>query len=410
MKLIYIPLLIILIVNCSNNKFKDLTSETNHVINLHITEFDEIKFSNIVSDMEFIEIPKAIQKQTQFNKLQLFKEKYLLSSNTDILMLDFNGNFISSYNGEGIAPFNYSQIQDVAINQNKIYIYDYDRGKMIVLKYQSGELIPIEELEFDNLFFKYFISKKNYWYLNTTKLTNKIDGNLVQKDILILDSIFAPLSSSVPFNSNLVLEDSLNGNRYEKRIYSKKTFHNLDSELYYHDLFNDTIFKLELGNVNAAYVFKDVEDNKLRNQLKDMQHAVILKNIQKILQDKRDARLWVQLLGINKNYIVYSYALEPSKSVFNFYNKLNDETRSIVFNYKNNADFHILMQDFFQPISYQDSNYFYSIVHIETLHILKEELQINNSVHSKKIVERIQNIIDKKYYADDQIIVKYSLN
>lgn len=220
-----------------NQRHKNSTDVTEYLIPVRTNE--EILLSDIMSDFEIILLETTEHSILgEILKIELYGELIYILSNNQIFVFEQNGKFKQTINKIGRGPGEYTEIKDFDIFSETLYILD--RTGQNVLAYDlQGNHINTENI--------------GMWAQKLIVLN--------ENEILIYsgeeDNSFNQCKFSVVGN-NVEITGLIPIDRQKSKflhVNAKQNFVRHDSIIYFHEAFNDVVYKINKGRIEPIYRF-----------------------------------------------------------------------------------------------------------------------------------------------------------
>jgi hypothetical protein len=389
-KLTYLILSILLILSCNkNNLEKD---------NTLIIKYDKSKKkSNIFEVIKDVKLYKLAKQNEEIilpniRNIIKIKKKYFYSSdinNGTFLISDSIGNLHSSFNKLGPGPQEYSELTCFDVDDDYIYIYDFQKQNIKIYDY-AGNFQKSNKIAY---YFRDFIKTDYGYVLFTAKHSNKINEELLNFDLLLINNTGNVLKKYFPFNPDFYST---------VRLHKSSPFYKTNNTLLFNDLMSDSIFSIGTKNIDKklkySFMYKTKTLTKAQiNQPQD----ILIKDLLKISNSSEDISYFANLKYISSENILYNYK-KGASSIYVFFNKKNNSEKLYSFNKIN-----IENESIFSPFFNEDDN-LVSLIHPYSLTFLKNEYLKYNGKDSI-FIKRINKLINNTEEDGNQLVMKYKL-
>jgi len=390
--IIYFIIIFLLNISCKNKKDSIiLDNQLNVDYNF---EFKNNIF-NIIKDVEIFQLNNENINNFVFNKISkivTYDNKFYLKSNKNEIYKTTNtGNFIKVLYKQGIAPNEYREIKDFAINsKEELYVYDFQKQRFLIydldFRYLRTENIGFNFMNFE------FIKNGNL-ALFTAKHRNKVNEKFYDFDIIILNNKFDILKTFLPFDSN----------KFETiRLNTSKPFSNLDTLYLFNDFISDTIYSISDSSIKP-YKYFSYQGKTLTEKYKLSSHELILNDLKNNFEKFNELDYFANLKGLNNNKIIFYFDHKGKESIFSFF---SSTTKNII-NYKFPKEYNSQEYRKFLEIQSVENEKFISITYPITLKFLKSQYLIHNN--KDKFTKKIDDILKNTEPDGNQIIIKFNI-
>ncbi|MDY0342623.1 MAG: 6-bladed beta-propeller [Lentimicrobium sp.] len=143
-KLIYIKISCALIVLLSTTILHSCNKRTPNKkieeISVNLNQFrDTIRLTDLFSSVKAVRLETNEQSILgEFNKIVLYQDTLYISTGTEILVFDIDGNFIRKHATHGKGPGEYLSISDILIDPEKQYIIILDATSQKIITYDKN--------------------------------------------------------------------------------------------------------------------------------------------------------------------------------------------------------------------------------------------------------------------------------
>lgn len=214
---------------------------------LSVNDFEDgdMQLRELAEDIVYIPLDDSIPIR-QVLSVKGYKEQILVRSTNDLLMYDKSGHLLCKIGTEGKGPGEYLYLDDVAVDETGGRIFILDRKKVLVYNDQ-GNLIRTIPLYDSQIYSRLCFDYGSLYFFDSFSFGN-MKYNWVVTDTM--GNFLNAKTNSIPgFTSSI----SLSGNlvfRHKDRIH-------------YWNRFNDTIFRINGNDYEAAFIFTN-DDSRIK--------------------------------------------------------------------------------------------------------------------------------------------------
>ncbi len=392
----YIGLFVLVFFSCKQEKIKVTKNDLliDPTIKLEKNIFD------LISEVEIIEIKDSVSDLSihPIKKIIPYgKNIYIQGGKHEIYLVNEESGFLEyKLNDVGFGPNEYREIKDVSINRkmNELYIYDFEKQRFSIYDTKL-KLLRIENIGYNFLNFEFL--KDNFIIAFTGKHVNNINGNIIEHDLVVLDSNRVVVNKSLPFD----------GEKYPSvRIHNAKPFHYLEeSEAFvFSDLISDSIYSVSTNNINPYGVFKYRRET-LDKDFKELPHSDILNEISGNVGDFDGYDFFSSIKGINNDFVLYNFSNNGNKSYYVFKSKNTFKFKNYILPEKYREFY---FKEIFE-IKGSKGEHFYSALYPISLNFLKTELINSNYKGKQNILNKIDRILSNSIEDGNQVVFKFKI-
>jgi len=274
------------------------------IINIDLNKFDNVEFSKLFDDVEII-IPELTENSTIKDITKVFLLDSLLciydrSYLGRVFIFDSTGRFVRRIGEMGEGPNEYSDIADVRIHRNSIWMLSAIKNRFLVYNL-DGDLVDIVKLP------KYERSYKSFSFLNNDSIVFWSGDDLKIK--------FYSLSRNQIFNEG-----------YEEKY--RDIFCSYEFQIDGHLCrgLTNTVYTLKEGNISSLYSwnFGDMNNNLSKIKYPDYNDGESVRKFAEEVYASRVVNYALPYHGMNSMYY-YTQVCRKNKIFHLFYNRLNGD-------------------------------------------------------------------------------------
>lgn len=242
--------------NNSNNQESEIQETRNITVNIHNLD-QKLDFD------DFFEYSHHVILQTtdsslisKIEKLQLRNSKYyILDRSQSILLFDFTGKFIRSFNHKGQSGTEYIGANDMEVDDNgDIYVCDFSGSKII--KYnEKGVFLETIKIPVQTNSFK--LLSQGRFAINLQNGSSNNSAETCYNYHCFQNGRF--ICQAIPFNKHLKGYSFTYG-------YGKSSFYSYGGKIYTTSTFNDTIYTIQENGCLKPFVRYDFGQKRLALQ------------------------------------------------------------------------------------------------------------------------------------------------
>ena len=297
-------LIILLFWNCSNNVNKEKES-SDKIITLNFSELiankRELNLSEIAENVEYIKLETTPQSLLEdIYKIHLTPNYILISDMTNLFQFSREGNFIRKIGSRGKGPKEYLYLTsfDVNLDKGTVFIYCSVSSKLLIYRlngdfctyYKMPGVTRMISLK-DSLFLAYqkvYTGAEDYIYFLTTPEKDTING--------VRNSFKWEFKGSTVYN---IMD-------------SHSPFYKYNHEVYCKEIYNDTIYKINVTNLTFEPVYNinmgkyDMPDKKRLSYISNpAEFKKYWEDYYKVFVKETHNYLWLSYSTYNYNNTMY---------------------------------------------------------------------------------------------------------
>ena len=378
-----------ILISCSsytrqNNTSADIDDSNVNTIKPLSSFEKQLTVNNFISNINYI-VPR-IDKLIKIDNLIVEDDRIFLiddSLNYEVYCINFDGKHLYTISNYGGAENEYYNISNVIVDNNIIEIFDIQRQKKLVFDIINGKWIRSTSFEYDNDIKDLEKFKDRYFIYHA----NTSFGQSKSFNYHVVDSNFTTIDKYLEINENL--------KNYTFDV--KSSVYKHDKSIYFKELFNDTIYKLDQNGKISSFLYVDFQDRALPSNIKyNSKNTDIGPYITKYTF-KGDYIFGIRKMVINDDLFFLDY-FDKNKLNHLYYNYQTN--KSISYRYLKINDNHKLIGS--PEYSFKDS--FVSVIDVEKV------LAFKNQKEYSELVETLLMQYPNYNIKSNPVIVTYKVN
>ena len=373
----------LLLISCSfgENKKEDyeillVDSSLNKVNNL-FDIIDDVEIHYINGDKPLANIKDCI----------FFEESYYFLSRSKVYITNVEGKLLYEIDKVGKGPGEYSKITSFNIHpkDREIYLYDFTKQTFHIYDLQ-GNFLRDDKIGYNFMAFEFI---DNLLYLFTAKHRNKVNDEIFDYDILILNEDRELIDKKLWFD-----HEKFTNTRFHKY----RPFFKFSNTFLFNDIISDTIYQL-----NRAFVKKHIfkySNASWSKEDKKRPHSELPEIFKST--DFKDKDILASLVGANKDFFIYTHTHNLKANYTSFFSLKTKKVKNIeVPEWKQRIIFDI------KDASLKGK--FVSVVNPLVFPYIKEQYQKYNKVKSDAFTDKLDTLYERHGDYDGQFLFKFKV-
>ena len=310
-----------------------------------------------------------------------------------IMVVDSQGNLCHTIDVMDVVP-ELEEITDFDVHpvSHYIYLYDFFKQRFFILD-REGHFIRISNVGYN--FKSFALLTNDHLVIYTAKHTNKIDDQVINSDILLLDSNYQIVLNALHFNSDT---------HHEFRIHPTNPFFKNHNQVFFRDLFLDATYSFNFHSMEQEIRY-NYKNGTVDQEFKSQDHLQLLESMTPSHPKLRKVDFLAQTQAITESHILSSYVHHGQRMIYNSLHASNGRQTNFVFE---NEELETTHRHIFEPIAVSGLTLFSLINKDDLTYLLNEWIQLHDDVQSQKF-EELLNCDIEDYHSNSSIILSYQL-